>query len=444
MGRMNRSVVVTPSGDSADGELSEDDRDTGSSGDRTPTSSKKLHKISPKKSFSSSFGRRKAKERSEKMTKKGIRRVESSDEGSENESGDDSDGQLRSRGSRQAAKQASNAISKTISKQDKRSDQEESSSSGSDDSKDLNLRKKEKGSKDHKNGKRHSSNHDVLKKRSDEYTKCKSTHKSSKPLHRSNSISENSDFVMPELEPQVTTNLPRNLGPLLKETESPKSFKKSKSRKDEKRSQKSIKEFFTKKSTYDNISSASSQEDDAASKPEPKMEKVQKHAIERSFEANKGFLTSFESFQCNDGPKSSKELKIPKVRDERKDEKSYTLIASTLHPKKVLKEELKKDKRKEEERKRFEDDKSKLEDEHRGLKRKEREWEEEKQREKDEILKKEKFERKKKEREERKRQEREEKDRLEKEKENLRVKEQMLIEKRKQKEEEKEKVEFDK
>merc|ERR1712129_469710 len=99
--------------------------------------------------------------------------------------------------------------------------------------------------------------------------------------------------------------------------------------------------------------------------PEPKMEKVQKHAIERSFEANKGFLTSFESFQCNDGPKSSKELKIPKVRDERKD-----------------------DKRKEEERKRFEDDKSKLEDEHRGLKRKEREWEEEKQREKDEILKK--------------------------------------------------------
>merc|ERR1711956_123388 len=99
-------------------------------------------------------------------------------------------------------------------------------------------------------------------------------------------------------------------------------------------------------------------EEEKAPKPEPKMEKVQKHAIERSFEANKGFLTSFESFQCNDGPKSSKELKIPKVRDERKDEKSYTLIASTLHPKKVLKEELKKDKRKEEEGKRFEDDKS--------------------------------------------------------------------------------------
>merc|ERR1712098_667318 len=116
--RMNRSVV-SPSGDSADGELSEDDRYTGSSGDKTPTSSKKLHKKSPKKSFSSSFGRRKAKERSEKLTKKNLKTVESS-EASENDSEDDSDDQLKSRGSRQAAKQATNAISKTISKIDKR------------------------------------------------------------------------------------------------------------------------------------------------------------------------------------------------------------------------------------------------------------------------------------------------------------------------------------
>merc|ERR1719483_186734 len=134
--RLNRSVVVTPSGDSADGELSEDDRYTGSSGDKTPTSSKKLHKKSPKKSYSSSFSRsRKAKDRSEKLTKKNLRRIDSSEEASEINSGDDSDDQLNSRGSRQAAKQASNAISKTISKQDKRSDQEESSSSESDDSK---------------------------------------------------------------------------------------------------------------------------------------------------------------------------------------------------------------------------------------------------------------------------------------------------------------------
>merc|ERR1719431_151727 len=383
--RMNRSVVVTPSGDSADGELSEDDRYTGSSGDRTPTSSKKLHKKSPKKSFSSSFGRRKAKERGEKLTKKNLKTVDSS-EASENESYDDSDDQLKSRGSRQAAKQATNAISKTISKIDKRSDQEESSSSGSDeddDAKDLNLRKREKSNKEHRSEKRQS-NHESSKRRSEEHMKIKSPHKS-KPSHRSNSISENSDFVMPELEPQVMPTLSRNPVPQVKDSDSPKSSKKSKSKKDERRHQKSIKEFFSKKSNFDNVSSASSQEDEKAPKPEPKMEKVQKHAIERSFEANKGFLTSFESFQSNDSPKNSKEVKSPKVREERK----------------------------------------------------------EKQRERDEILRKERHERKKKEREERKRLEREEKERLEKEKENLRVKEQMLIEKRKQKEEEKEKVEFE-
>merc|ERR1712073_172946 len=134
-------------------------------------------------------------------------------------------------------------------------------------------------------------------------------------------------------------------------------------------SQKSIKEFFSKKSSYDNVSSASSQEDEKAPKPEPKMEKVQKNAIERSFEANKGFLTSFESFQSHDSPKNSKEAKSPKVRAERKEEKSYTLIASTLHPKKILKEELKKDKKKEEERKRLEDCQNKIEEENRGQKR---------------------------------------------------------------------------
>merc|ERR1712228_484137 len=46
--RLNRSLV-TPSGDSADGELSEDEA-SGQSGDRTTTSStKKLHKKSPEK-----------------------------------------------------------------------------------------------------------------------------------------------------------------------------------------------------------------------------------------------------------------------------------------------------------------------------------------------------------------------------------------------------------
>ena len=71
--RLNRSLV-TPSGDSADGELSEDEA-SGQSGDRTATSStKKLHKKSPKKSHFSSISRnRKVKDRSEKVTKKSLR-----------------------------------------------------------------------------------------------------------------------------------------------------------------------------------------------------------------------------------------------------------------------------------------------------------------------------------------------------------------------------------
>merc|ERR1711902_305880 len=115
-----------------------------------------------------------------------------------------------------------------------------------------------------------------------------------------------------------------------------------------------------------------------------RMEKFQKHAIEKSYEANKDFLRSFETFQKHD-------VKDPKKHDKAEDKKSYTLIASTLHPKKVLKEELKKEKKREEEhRKRSEDKKSKQEEELRNLKRKEREWEEEnEQREREEKLKKE-------------------------------------------------------
>merc|ERR1712233_194000 len=84
--RLNRSLV-TPSGDSADGELSEDEA-SGQSGDRTATSStKKLHKKSPKKSHFSSISRnRKVKDRSEKVTKKSLRIRDTSDENSEADS----------------------------------------------------------------------------------------------------------------------------------------------------------------------------------------------------------------------------------------------------------------------------------------------------------------------------------------------------------------------
>merc|ERR1712026_632619 len=125
------------------------------------------------------MGSRKAKDKSEKLTRRNLR-LDSSDDG------------VKYRGSRQAAKQASNAISKTISKQTKRSDQEDSSSSSEDedeDSKDLNLRRRETESPERKTKNR---THD----------KKKSPHKSNKHFQRSSSVSENSDFVMPELEPQ--------------------------------------------------------------------------------------------------------------------------------------------------------------------------------------------------------------------------------------------------
>merc|ERR1719357_307381 len=267
--RLNRSVV-SPSGDSADGELSEDDRYTGSSGDKTPTSSKKLHKKSPKKSFSSYARSKKVKGRIEKLNIS--RRLDSSDHVSE-DGGDDSDDPQRFRGSRQAAKQASNAISKTISKQDKRSDQEESSSSGSDDSKDLKLRKRSKNGKDSKELKRQFGN-ESPRKRNDENSRVMSPVRSTRPSQGSTSMSENSDFIMPELEPQISS-LPKKLA-VMKESESPKSIKKSKSRKEDKRNQKSIREFFSKKANYDNVSSTSSQEDEVVLK---KDHKIQRNAI---------------------------------------------------------------------------------------------------------------------------------------------------------------------
>merc|ERR1712014_150938 len=185
-------------------------------------------------------------------------------------------------------------------------------------------------------------------------------------------------------EPQVFQN-PKGSAT----AETPKSHKKSKVNKEEKRHQKSIKDFLGKKTVYDNLSS-SQEEEERGSKFEHRMEKFQKHAIEKSYEANKDFLKSFETFQKHD----HKELK---KQDKAEERKSYTLIASTLHPKKVLKEEQKKEKKREEEQRRKID-----EEEARGLKRK-REWEEQ--------LKKEKSERRKKEKEERRRLEREEKER---------------------------------
>merc|ERR1712031_93039 len=149
-----------------------------------------------------------------------------------------------------------------------------------------------------------------------------------------------------------------------------------------------------------------------------RLEKVQKHDIEKSYAANKDFLKSFESFQKKDTKDPSKKA----------ESKTYTplLIASTLHPKKVIKEEMKKEKKREEERKKTDDDVINRK-ESKGLKRKEREWEDAKeQAEREEKAKKEKVGKKKKKKKKKKRLEREERERLEREKENIRIKEQLL------------------
>merc|ERR1711978_589845 len=146
--------------------------------------------------------------------------------------------------------------------------------------------------------------------------------------------------------------------------------------------------------------------------------------------ANKEYLTAFESFLKKDkspkskGHASPSTLEAEKAKAEAK--KSFVLLASTLHPKKVVREEMKAEEKKrkaeekkrkewEEKVKREEAEKKKLEEEERrGKKRKEREWEEQREREKEEQLKKEKSERKKKEKEDKKRQDKE-KEALEKE-----------------------------
>merc|ERR1712108_49978 len=126
--RLNRSLV-TPSGDSADGELSEDEA-SGQSGDRTATSStKKLHKKSQKKSHFSSFSRnRKVKDRSEKVTKKSLRIRDTSDENSEA----DSDEELLL--NRNLSPKKQNSSSKILDTSSSESDEGE---------KDLNLRKRD-------------------------------------------------------------------------------------------------------------------------------------------------------------------------------------------------------------------------------------------------------------------------------------------------------------
>merc|ERR1711874_953996 len=234
-------------------------------------------------------------------------------------------------------------------------------------------------------------------------------------------------MIMPELEPQVAPAAPvlHQPPPIKKNKEldlksnllpSKDDIKKSKSKEE-----KSIKEFFLQKAQETSASSVD-ETNNGSKGAKPREEKDKQVAIENNFGANKEYLTAFESFLKKDkspkskGHASPSTLEAEKAKAEAK--KSFVLLASTLHPKKVVREEMKAEekKRKAEEKKRKEwEEKVKLEEaERRGKKRKEREWEEQREREKEEQLKKEKSERKKKEKEDKKRQEKE-KEALEKE-----------------------------
>merc|ERR1712203_967003 len=160
--------------------------------------------------------------------------------------------------------------------------------------------------------------------------------------------------------------------------------KRSKSKDERKNEQKSIKEFFLQKAQE--TSASSMDENGKTAVKEVKKEKDKTIAIENNFGANKEYLTAFESFVKKEkSPKSKLPPSPPKEKtnkdavDKSKEmKKSFVLLASTLHPKKVVREEMKNEKRKAEEKKKKE------EEEKRGTKRKEREWEEEKQREREE------------------------------------------------------------
>ena len=211
-----------------------------------------------------------------------------------------------------------------------------------------------------------------------------------------------------------------------------------------------MKEFFQK-----NKSEKLAHVADKKEKKPDKVDKGQKQAIESNFTSNQAYLTAFESFVQQPEPRPDKQKTcqtIPEKRTEHKDPdvakpeaegKAFKLIASTLHPKKVLREEKKKD---------MEREKLEKQRKEKGIKRKEREWEANKELERqkqDQIAKEllkleaermrqekekreaERLERKKQEREERKRKEKEEKEKLEKEKEKLKEKELMMLEKRK-------------
>merc|ERR1712203_398073 len=151
--------------------------------------------------------------------------------------------------------------------------------------------------------------------------------------------------------------------------------KRSKSKDERKNEQKSIKEFFLQKAQE--TSASSMDENGKTAVKEVKKEKDKAIAIENNFGANKEYLTAFESFVKKEkSPKSKLPPSPPKEKtnkdavDKSKEmKKSFVLLASTLHPKKVVREEMKNEKRKAEEKKKKEEEDMKRKVEERKRKR---------------------------------------------------------------------------
>lgn len=283
---------------------------------------------------------------------------------------------------------------------------------------------------------------------------------------------------MPELEPQVivppkaTLEKPQAMLPknrmengLKLPQSTPKHEKPGKKKGKEDAKQMTIREFLMKKKKVSgpigdaSLSSASSQEDEVVEKKENLKElnngkgigvpnKVKEvlgttEAIEKKFNSNVGYLTAFESFMGDKdtGLKEGKEVSLlskpcnvkvkkcssnPDINNstDKEDSKSntYTLLNSTMHPKRVIKKEkekerererMKKNEAKENERK-IQENRKKEEE-----RRKEKELEEkrqlEKEKEKEELKRREDKKRLERLKEEAKRKEKDEKRRTEKE-----------------------------
>merc|ERR1711971_932200 len=280
-----------------------------------------------------------------------------------------------------------------------------------------------------------------------------------------------------------------------RESQSAAKYEKSgKKKAKEETKQMSIREFLMKKKKVSvpigdaSLSSASSQEDEILVKKQ-KSEKLKElsdvkgngvggkekqvlgttEAIEKKFDSNVGYLTAFESFMGDKNDKQSMEggkemsllskpcnVKVKKCssnpdvqnNSDKKEGKgpSYTLLNSTMHPKRVLKKEKEKERKREEAQKREDEarkkkeleEKRQLEKEREELKR--REEKKRLERQKEETKRKEKEEKRRLEKEERLRQEKEEKERIEKEREEKRKQEEQLRadeKKRREKEEKK-------